>query len=80
MRRISAIAGQQRQQRGSDGELRISVVDAIGEVSAADWDACANPDRFAMMPNAMTGVCSIRCEPEKRRGSRPAKSDQEYGL
>ncbi len=24
-------------------ELRISVVDAIAEVSAADWDACANP-------------------------------------
>jgi predicted N-acyltransferase len=24
-------------------ELRISVVDAIGDVSAAEWDACANP-------------------------------------
>jgi uncharacterized protein len=25
-------------------ELHISVVDAVGEVSAADWDACANPE------------------------------------
>ena len=24
-------------------ELRITVVDAIDEVSAAEWDACANP-------------------------------------
>ena len=37
-------------------ELRISVVDSIDEVSAADWDACANPtsdsarDRSEVMP------------------------------
>ena len=26
-------------------ELRMSAVDSIAEVSKADWDACANPNR-----------------------------------
>jgi hypothetical protein len=29
--------------RAAAGELRVEVVDAIGEVSAAAWDASANP-------------------------------------
>ncbi len=33
----------QRQTRASSGDLRVVAVNAIGEVGAAAWDACANP-------------------------------------
>ncbi len=33
----------QARQKAAHGDLHLTVVDAIGEVSAVDWDACANP-------------------------------------
>ena len=52
----------QRQTRASSGDLRVVAVNAIGEVGAAAWDACANPpadrapgaDRAAPSPDQET--------------------------
>ncbi len=39
----SCLPGKERGQAATMSELRISMVDAIGAVDAAEWDACANP-------------------------------------
>jgi uncharacterized protein len=44
-------------------ELRISVVDAIGDVSAAAWDACANPPTDSTN-NYRDLLCSARSQPQ----------------
>ena len=38
-----AVPANQREQAATMTELHISVANAIGDVSAAEWDACANP-------------------------------------
>lgn len=49
MNRVQNEPVAQRQERPAAGELHISVVGTIREVSAAAWDACANPS-----PNPQT--------------------------
>ncbi len=44
MSRVQDDFVERRERAAATTELRISVVNAIGEVAAAEWDACANPD------------------------------------
>ena len=37
-------------------ELRMSAVDSIAEVSKADWDACANPNRIVRLKPSLRQV------------------------
>ncbi len=64
------------QDKTAAGELQITVVDDIREVSATDWDACANPD-FHNDPNNLTGSAQTSNEPESGAGFIPSKSDQD---
>jgi len=58
MNRVQNETMAQREERAATGELHISVVGAIGEVSAADWDACAN-----LTPDAHSSVHEIPYNP-----------------
>jgi predicted N-acyltransferase len=58
-------------------ELHISVIGGIGEVSAAEWDACANPR--ADLVNEIGGLGSTpppTCEPNGGSRITADKSDQ----
>jgi predicted N-acyltransferase len=60
-----AIPPDQREEAAAVKELRISVANGIGEVSAADWDACANPTAdSAQRRNAGTPPVQVQCEAE----------------
>jgi predicted N-acyltransferase len=68
------LSADEREQAAMMRELRIGVVDAIGEVSAADWDACANPASGSA--NARNDVAApVRLRSEQDRHS-AQKSDQ----
>ncbi len=58
-------------------ELHISVVDAIGAVGAAEWDACANPGTDSASDcQAFTSSAEISTEPTKKPVPIAAKTDQ----
>jgi predicted N-acyltransferase len=60
-----AIPPDQREQAAAVTELRISVASGIGEVSAADWDACAHPTPdSAQRRNAVTPPLQVQCDAE----------------
>ncbi len=49
----------------SEPELRIRVIPAIGDIAAADWDACANPPPTHRTSWSTNGIDSVsRCEAE----------------
>jgi uncharacterized protein len=53
-------------------ELHISVVNGMGAVSAAEWDACANPAESVSPGSELAAAVQALCEP-----SQPAVTDAE---
>jgi predicted N-acyltransferase len=59
-------------------ELRINVVDAIGGVNAADWDACANAEPISARNHSnIAGSAPVRCKPDGSTEVPSQESDQE---
>jgi uncharacterized protein len=62
--------------RAAKGELQVVAVNAIGEVSAADWDACANP-RWASASDRGHGSIKAADAACERPGNLPQDLDQD---
>src|SRR5271156_3398956 len=78
MNRVHNRPGGRHEDAAAMSELRISVINAIGEVSAGEWDACANPLLDSRcVPSTMTAPIQSRTEPEAIAPPTAQKSDHE---
>jgi predicted N-acyltransferase len=78
MNRVHNRPGGRHEDAAAMSELRISVINAIGEVSAGEWDACANPlPDSASSSSGMTSSIQTRSEPETVVDPIAKKMDEE---
>jgi uncharacterized protein len=66
-----------RHEDAAMSELRISVINTIGEVSPGEWDACANPlPNSGSSPSVMSASAHPQSEPQATVASMAQSSDQ----
>ena len=74
MSRVHNDAVERRERAAAMTELRIGVVDAIGAVAAAEWDACANP---ISTKNSSDVLASVQAQAEAQApAADPAKESR----
>ena len=72
-----AVPANQREQVATMTELHISVANAIDDVSAAEWDACANPaSESTPVRSVATPSAQLPCAPDGQSNSKAQSLDQ----